>query len=78
MEHGGHILSRVFDNLFNMDNTRTDIDQLVREITMEAAGEIPPNDTRQETKSLSIYNTLALKSWIYAPKFLYRIRMNFV
>ena len=54
MEYGGRsILSSVFDTIFNMANTRSDINQLVRELTMEAAGEIPPNDTRQDLNFIS-------------------------
>ena len=40
-------LSRVFDSVFEMENSRSDIDQLVREITMEAAGEIPSKSSEQ-------------------------------
>ena len=41
------ILSRLFDSVFEMENSRSDIDQLVREITMEAAGEIPSKSSEQ-------------------------------
>ena len=39
-------LSVIFDSVFEMDNSRSDIDQLVREMTMEAAGEISPKEPK--------------------------------
>ena len=39
-------LSVIFDSVFKMDNSRSDIDQLVREMTMEAAGEISPKEPK--------------------------------
>ena len=43
-------LSTIFDSVFEMDHSsRSDIDQLVREMTMEAAGEVPPKDPKKMT-----------------------------
>ena len=63
MENGPR-LSLLFDDIFNMENSRSSIDQLIRQMTMEAAGEVPPSvDTRQDFTN--IFNEYWINFWCF-------------